>query len=425
MWTTRTNARLGKGLLASAAIAMLTGALAGSVGADPAQLTAFVGVGSDTTQDVLNGLAGKSGLNFYTPVQTSSGQQLVSFDAINPANPTDTCITTKTGAPTILRPNGSGNGVRALSRSLDGGNWGVTGACGTVAGGLIKVDFARSSAGPSSSEIAAGTQLAYVPMGRDGIGFAYWAPSGVTPVTSLTRAELTSIFTSATRVVKNGVTIIPCGIQTGSGTYAFWNTVTTASTSQDDTATSQCNALTFTSGLGATGTGRVQESDAPALKSKGEAFAAANPAVTNFQVIVGFSGGAFIAKTNGVAGPSTIGTGVDMGSISNNGSGTDLGKPYSGTGTSLVPVAAYYADSVFGRTVYNVLPTSRINSSFGNVELKEMFRTYDRNGNGSVEASEKAEICKMISTINTFGFAEATNCGDSTTLLAGYKSGNG
>lgn len=416
-------------MLASAAVAMLIGGAAGPAGADPAQLTAFIGVGSDTTQDVLNGLAGKSGTTFFTPVQTTSGRQIISFDALNPSNSADICITTKTGAPSIRRPNGSGNGVRALSRSLDGGAWGA-GTCGStagVSGGLIKVDFARSSAGPTSAETLAGTQLAYVPMARDGIGFAYWAPSGVTPVTTLTRAQLTSIYSGATRqeIDPDGagpapaVTIIPCGIQTGSGTFSFWNTAHAGTA--ESAATVQCNDLDFTTGLGTTVTangdaGRVQESDAPALKSKGQAFGTANPAVTNYQVIVGFSGAAFIAKTNGLGLPSPVGTGVDMGAVVNPG-GTNLGKPYTTVDGKLAPVQSYFDDSTFGRTVYNVLDAASLNDpDLANPLLVELFK--DTNAAANVNTSK---ICQATATITEFGFTVASDCGDSTTTRAGYK----
>ncbi len=417
-------------MLASAAIAMLIGGVAGPASADPAQLTAFIGVGSDTTQDVLNGLAGKSGTTFFTPVQTASGRQIISFDAINPSNASDVCITTKTGAPSIRRPNGSGNGVRALSRSLDGAAWGAN-TCGSttgVSGGLIKVDFARSSAGPSSGELAAGTQLAYVPMARDGIGFAFWAPSGVTPVTTLTRAQLTSIYSSATRqeIDPDGtgplpaVTIIPCGIQTGSGTFAFWNTAHAGTA--ENTATDQCNDLDFTTGLGVSVTanddaGRVQESDAPALKSKGQAFATANPAVTNFQVIVGFSGAAFIAKSNGLGLPNPTGTDVDMGSVVNP-AGTNLGKPYTIVGGNRAPVQAYFDDQTFGRTVYNVLDSASLNDpDLANPLLVELFKDTD-----SSPTINTSKVCQATATIAAFGFTVASDCGDSTTLRAGYKA---
>ncbi|MCU0311593.1 MAG: hypothetical protein MUE36_11720, partial [Acidimicrobiales bacterium] len=89
--------------------------------ADPQQQSGLVGVGSDTTQGLMNAYAGFSnGIN-YTPLQSSvaSGQrQIVSFDATNPSATGDRCITTKVKSATIYRPNGSGSGRNALSRSI-------------------------------------------------------------------------------------------------------------------------------------------------------------------------------------------------------------------------------------------------------------------------------------------------------------------
>ncbi len=217
--------------LSLAITAFLGSAVVGSANADPKQLTAAVGVGSDTIQDVMNAFSGTTnGIN-YVPVQSSvaSGQrQVISFDAIPPAGVTGTCITPKPGAPTFDRPNGSTAGRKALSRAIDGTKYGNTVApvlCGglTDTSGLIQ--FARSSAGPAGGDL--GTALTYVPFGRDGVSFAYYRASGGAAVTSLTRAQLTTLFTTGPTVI-GGVNIIPCGIQLGSGTYGFWNTVTTA-----------------------------------------------------------------------------------------------------------------------------------------------------------------------------------------------------
>src|SRR5262245_3243407 len=52
-------------------------------GADPKQLNAFIGMGSNTTQDVVNAFAGESNGNLYTPLNSGSPNftQVISFDA--------------------------------------------------------------------------------------------------------------------------------------------------------------------------------------------------------------------------------------------------------------------------------------------------------------------------------------------------------
>jgi hypothetical protein len=377
------------------AFAAVTGAtlMSGPADADPKQLNAAVGVGSDTTQDVLNAMAGFSnGIN-YTPVQSSTGtgqRQVISFDATPPPGVADSCIAPKIGGPTFNRPNGSSGGRRALSRAMDGTGYGNA-SCGGVTDVTGMIDFARSSAGPASGDT--GTALTYVPFGRDGVSFAYFRASGGAPVVDLTRAQLTSLFTTGPQVI-GGVRIIPCGIQTSSGTFAFWNSVTTATTSQENSATTECNNLG--------GSGRMQENDGPALAAKGALAPAGD------QVIVGFSAGAFISKSNGRAEPNP-GAGVGIGSISNNGSGTNLGSPISGTAPNLTPNSAFFSDSVFGRTVYNVLPTTLVTSP-GNNDIKNIFI-----GSGSA-------VCNATTVIQQFGFLPAANCGVTTitgSLLAG------
>jgi hypothetical protein len=364
-------------------------------GADPQFVTAFVGVGSDTTQDVMNAQAGFANGNSYPALVSSEATGytgVASFDALVPGSP-DNCITPKVKAPTIYRSNGSSEGRRALSRAIDGQPYGPVAQCGGSKSVAGLVDFARSSSGPASGDT--GTALTYIPFARDGVSFAYYA-NGVSPVTSLTRAQLTSLFTTGPQVI-SGVNIIPCGIQLGSGTFTFWNSVTTATTTQEAAATATCNAA---------GNGqRLQENSPADLKAKGDALAGS-------QVVVGYSGAAFIAQGNGVASKAPV-AGVNLGSISNNGSGTDLGSPFTGSAPNLEASATFFGDSVFGRTVYNVFDTARV-TGFGNDDLKSVFV-----GPTSSLCSGEAQ-----DVVTTFGFLTAANCGVTTiqgSLLTGVQ----
>lgn len=379
--------RLGFGLVATA---LAASTMVGSANADPAQYNAFVGVGSDTTQDVLNALSGKSNGITYTPVLSSAatgGRQVISFDATPPAGSADNCITPKLGSPTFTRPNGSSAGRRALSRAMDGTGYGSAATC-ALADTSGQVDFARSSDGPASGDT--GTDLTYIPFGNDAVSFAYYRASG-SPLTTLTKADLENIFKNGPQTI--GTTrIVPCGIQDGSGTFKFWNTVTGASTTQENNATAICrNAV-----------GRLQENDGVALKAAGDAVAAL-AGESQTQVIIGFSAGAFIAKSNGVAVPAPP-AGVGIGSVSDNGSGVNLGSPVVVSGTTLAPNATFYGDAKFGRLVYNVFP-SEIITDPGNNDLKSIFVDQDAG------APNTSTLCAMTSTINTFGFLVASNCG--------------
>jgi len=397
--TAMLNSKTKKALAAGLAVTALgAGLLTGSASADPAQLTAVVGVGSDTTQDVMNALAGKSAGILYTPLASSDatgGRQMISFDATAAtAGAADNCITTKTGAPSFTRPNGSTGGRRALSRALDGTGYGSA-ECGGVKDISGLVDFARSSSGVTTTT----GDLTYIPFGRDALSFAYYRKNG-TPVTTLTRAQLTTLFTTGPQTI-DGVRIVPCGIQLGSGTYQFWNTVTTASTTAEGTATALCNGL----GFDAATSGRAQESDGPDLKDRGDAIALL-AGESDTQVIIGFSAGSFIARSNGKAAPAP-GTGVGIGSISNNGSSVNLGSPIAGTAPNLTPNATFFNDSTFGRRVFNVFASSLIDGP-GNADIKSMF--VDSNG---ATAGNTAVICNApyTATVETLGFLASSDCG--------------
>lgn len=366
-------------LAALSAAAVSTIGSAPSAHADPKWPNALVGHGSDTTQDIMGALAGEESGLFYTPVTSSvaSGAKILnSWDAAGTA-----CVTPRAPGITIQRGNGSTNGRRILSRSIDGALWGTDPACAnkSTAG---SVDFARSSAGPAS----AGTVLTYIPFGRDALGFAFATPAGVTPVTTLTTAQLVAIMTTDGGINVGGTQILGCGIQTGSGTYASWNTALGISTGNEAIGTADCNAA----GTGA----RLQESDGNGLKAKSNAL----PGV---QVIVGFSAANFIAQNNGVVAsqlPSPAGT-VAMGSID------ALGVPYVGTpGSPLTASTTFYASTTYGRDVYNVVPTSKLGGLPAvNADLKTMF------------VGPTSAVCSATTTIESFGFLGlGANCGSTT-----------
>ena len=393
MLTPNTKKRLGLGLVAATVLGSALTA-GGSANADPKQYSAAVGVGSDTVQDVMNALAGTTNGISYTPINsgTASGsRQEISFDATLPSGVADTCITTKLNGPTFTRPNGSGAGLKALSASAghNPGGWtgsaiGSTPICATAVSISGQIDFARSSSGPTAGDPA--TDLTYIPFGRDGVSFAYYRASGGSPITTLTRAQLTTLFTTGPTVI-GGVRIVPCGIQTSSGTYKFWNGVTTATAGQEGTATTECNNLT--------GGVRAEENDGTALKTRGDLVAAGD------QVIIGFSAASFIAKSNLVAAglpPAAVG----IGSISDNGSGTNLGSPVTGTAPALAASASFFGDSVFGRNVYVVMPTT-VATGPGNAAMKALF------------VGPTSAICAATTTINTFGFLASASCGSTAT----------
>ena len=424
------NQKMVRGAAAVAVIGALAsiGIVGGSANADPQYTTALVGVGSDTTQDVTNALAGfapvPAGVNVvngrFVPVIASNGQQLVSWDATNPdPSSTDTCITARPGGPLFQRPNGSTNGRAALSRAYPtvagvSNTWGSA-LCGGLKDVSGQVDFARSTSVPSSGD--AGTALTYSVLGRDAVSLAFYRngvasnnviPGGTTSSvlkTSWTRAELTALYSNISAAggiqvvtADDGTTpvnVLPCAIQAGSGTQRFVLGAFGVTAPQETAATSVCE------GLG--GTGRLQENDSTALKAKGIL------APANTQVVIGFSVGAFVGKSNGVALPNPQTDQVGVAAITNavsTGTAVPLGVGYTGTAPNLVPSPTFYNGVNFGRTIYNVVPTAKIDSAFGNDGLKSMFK--DPDGTGPLQAA----ICAQSAIIEKFGFLTSSNCGN-------------
>ncbi|MFD1273887.1 hypothetical protein ACFQ51_25905 [Streptomyces kaempferi] len=196
MRTTRLTAAM-----VAAAVVSGTLALASPASADPTPAGTFrqlVGVGSDTTQDVLNALAGDTvnGKSYAGTAVKAGDAGLASYDAFVPDAATST-IQTRPGGPAFLRPNGSGPGRAALSMSLTGDKF--PSSTGVAIKG--QVDFARSSGGPSTS----GTTLTYIPFARDAVGVAVRGSA----LDTLTVDQLHDIYTSGdTRLkVLNGQTL--------------------------------------------------------------------------------------------------------------------------------------------------------------------------------------------------------------------------
>jgi len=393
-------------LAAAASLGSLIVSTSAPAGADPRPTV--VGVGSDTTQDVLNGLAGV-GLQPTVPLLGGS-KVLASFDAIV-GGTTGTCITPRPNTPTFDRPNGSGNGRKALSRAIDGTPWKVTGStCPSPGGSTVSgvIDFARSSSGPSGSG-----PLMFLPMARDALSFAWSAPAlpiGVSPVTTLTSSQLTSLFSAGPQTIA-GVEIIPCQIQTGSGTYKTWNTDLGVSAAQMAAATTTCRTAP-----GVVAPGELQENDGNALRTRADKF-------PGKEVIIGFSAANFISQSNGTSVSQLTLGGVDLGAID------ALGKPYAGTAPNLVPCGTapgctsdFYANPTYGRTVYNVVSAAKITGP-GNNDLKLMF---------AQTALGTPAICTpgAQATVRAFGFNSlpagpgAGTCGD-TSQTGPLEAGDG
>ncbi|HVJ98916.1 MAG TPA: hypothetical protein VNC41_18980, partial [Acidimicrobiia bacterium] len=141
MKTSTFKRRLAKAAVVSAVAAVgVASVMAGSgtAGADPKQNDApIIGMGSDTTQDILDAFAGEVNGKLYTPLRSSSTvsgagvqtgrKQIASWRAVAldaSGNPKQ-CVE-PAGGINVDRPNGSGQGRRALTASVNGVGFGVT-----------------------------------------------------------------------------------------------------------------------------------------------------------------------------------------------------------------------------------------------------------------------------------------------------------
>lgn len=325
------------GLLAST----MTGA-----SADPTR--PYAATGSDTTQDVWNGLT-----NDFGAVAPS----IASWDAFAGTD-TGSQIKTKTGGNWFVRPAGSGNGQKSVSAVWDSAytahDW-PTGSGVTL--NHEDVDFARSSSGPT-----AGTGLKFLPFGRDAMSVAYNTTGGLTGL-NLTTGQITELYsgvdnaadsvvtfsaqpaTVGTTVSVNGVAVHPKIPQSGSGTRAFFLSAIGVSGS------GQPALAPYISDPGGTAQGGLPENDGSVLTNDGD--------------LICFSAAQWIAQANGKQANTTAGLALaningqapTTGSSPTMSAGALFGAKNVSGDYNVVPGTGV---GVFNRDVYNVIPTSFI-----------------------------------------------------------------
>lgn len=208
----------------------------------------IVGVGSDTTQHAMHFIAEGVDVNgvhypgyneLFAPDPEDA--RLVSYDAFGervqdacpevpassrPAHPvagqTVPCLNLRAGSPDLWRPNGSGNGKRALYQAMTGPN-------GTSVGdadGNPEVNFARSSA-PVSGTAEINANIWGFPFAFDGFKPGVRAAGSNAPAT-ITAQQFLDIYkgtvTDWSQIGGQPGTIVPLVPQPGSGTYQVFNT---------------------------------------------------------------------------------------------------------------------------------------------------------------------------------------------------------
>lgn len=296
--------------------------------ADPAASgRPYAAVGSDTTQDVWNGL-------------TNSGplKSVASYDAFG--EPT---ITLETGKQ-LSRPAGSGAGVKALSAAHNPANHvykDSTGTAYTLAPEDISI--ARSSSSPS----VAGNDLTFLPFARDAVTVAYKNSASTTPL-DLTAEQIKNIFTctagagvtidAAGKPVINGITLTPKLPQASSGTRSFFLKAAGITVSTTCIPASEQTA---------------PENSGAALVGEGD--------------IIPFSAAQWIAQKNGATSNTTADgqllADIDgLKAVDPMSSGTTLRPGTLFGNPSLVPASAV---GTFARDTYNVVPSTVQTSTAG------------------------------------------------------------
>lgn len=371
-------------------VGALTLALASSTMAyadpTPAAFRTYAAVGSDTTQDVWNGL---------TNGTAATSKSVASYNAFLTGSLT---IKTKSTGPVFKRPTGSGNGVLALSASNNTPFLFDNGAGGTV-NIANQVNFARSSSGPSSS--FPGTALTYIPFARDAVSIvgrnlssgiasnfttdqirAIFSCTNSADGRITTAAGADPVYNASTTVKQQLNPLIP---QAGSGTRTFF------------LAAAGLDGTTPAKTLGAcVSDAAYPENDGTVLKTTGS--------------VIPFSVAQWISQKNGVTTNTVATTSLKLTKI-NSSSATAGTAPTLTPGTlfgsaSTVPVPGV---GKFNRDTYNVVNSTLI-GSLAATGLEKVLTT-----NLRTTASK--------SIISKYGFLPLTYTGDRTKYkTSGYTN---
>ncbi|MEV8512359.1 hypothetical protein [Dactylosporangium sp. NPDC051484] len=412
--------KLPKAIAALAVVPMATalvavGLIAGPAAADPPPPTgaSYCGVGSDTTQDVIQKLAAT--LDSGSP----NFKKFESWNATGSTSITTNCPPPSGTGTSFLRPDGSSAGIAALLLSQRPNSSGTPSPAGTqacpstpaqVASYCSKaaslgqntptlsgnqVTFARSSRGPA----VAGSALTFIPFGTDAVDYAVKSGGGLdqsfaaggTFAGGLSTTQLQNIYKcdpSFRTVTAGGVTytIQPYVPQAGSGTRSFFLGLV-GITEADVNKVGGCVRDTKVD-TGAS----IQEHDGNVLT---------DPTVgaTRYTEIAPISIAQNIAQTN-----HTV-TGVTD-RRGNSKLGTLNGAaPTSGSGGTLAINSTFVSTNpTFTRPVYNVFPTWKVSGTFADPDLVKLF------------VNNSSKVCSSSFTIGQYGFLTSpSTCGSITT----------
>ena len=353
---------------------------------------ALVGVGSDTSQDVIEGFStaldgvNPAGLTVTNPNSYKISNYKATGTAVIDPKGVAACTTTS-------RPNGSGAGLNALSASIGG-------LSGTSAFGATNfkncVDFARSSSGgnPTVTPGSGGTgQLTYVPFAVDEITYATLTTSSIPP--NLDKTALKALYaasgTPGTAACSNLFPLLP---QSSSGTRKTFLTSYLGFTATDiGVAGGPGTCVRDTNiGAGTLGTGTALEENDGRVLSSGKN-------------LIPYSVGVFIAQGSGIT--DDIRGRASLGSVDGSNAGVQGAAPYQ-----------INPSGVYNRLLYNAIPTETVGQT-GTID------GFDATKLNAVFAGSSSLLCSADGqkVVNAYGFGSIPSSGPAFTALGSLACG--
>jgi hypothetical protein len=312
--------------------------------------TTYAGVGSDTSQDLVEGLS--------QVVKDGSNNPLISNYKATPVGRT---ITTRTGNAncTFTAPNNSGGGRDALSAAMRSAAFGGS---ANLAG---CVDFARSSSGGNPTTSPGVGSMTYIPVATDSVTFAVTASSTIGHKLAL--SDLQAIYTANTGHCI-GAPLLPA---LGSGTRTFFMQSLGLLDVAIGAAGGPGTCVKDTEGGAA-----IQEHDGRFLQ--------------NGSQLIPFSVAQYIAQSSDAI-PNQLGQ-ATLGAI-------DASASPDGNLTAATAPVSLKTTFSLTRPIYNVVPTSKLSSD---TRFAALF------------SGSSSQLCQATTTIERFGFATRSDCGDTT-----------
>lgn len=401
------------------------------LGGAPIGPNTLVGVGSDTTQDLVYGI----------------GQDLgtVADGTINLASWTatgTTPLTYRSGGSPTTHPNGSGAGFKALEESI-----GLIPLSGTDGVGIGDVDFSRSAGFQGTAVSGGAGVVTEIPFALDSISFAVPAGSPFLKTNGgagLTLANFVNIYTSVDTYIDtaNGDLLSSSTPNVvGDPTEPIQGFLPKAGSGVRQTFLKQLNAINSAVPYGADKgdsafttayptpasspfIGALTPSSAPVQQNDATVLAAAPSDVA---AIVPFSAAKFIGYHNGViADPSGKTAGTDYVAVpfdsavpvsASNSAPYGAVYPYLNNAGTYAPNPAYKSYGAEGTAklsleAFNIIPTVAVTNPNANVKYRALYDTF---------VGSASKFCLDSATIRAYGFLTDGNCG-STAQTAGIGS---